>query len=51
MDCGDTVPVAVLDPVPTLERAEELKDYLEAEEPTSDSGLLNDRFRFFQNGN
>jgi hypothetical protein len=51
MDRGGTVPVAVPGPVPTPERAEELKDHLEAEEPTSGSGLLNDRFGFFRNGN
>lgn len=47
----DISPVIVLGPVPTLERAAELKDYLETKKSTDDKDLLKDRFKAFQNGN
>lgn len=46
----DIEPLNVFGPVPTLERAAELKDYLAAKKPTSDPGLLAERFRSFQTG-
>lgn len=46
----DIEPLIVLGPLPTLERAAELKDYLAAKKPTSDTGLLAERFRSFQTG-
>lgn len=47
----DVEPVAILGPVPTLDRATELKEYLQSKKPTSDPGLLKERFASFRLSN
>ena len=44
-------PVTVLGPLPTLERASELKDFLEGMQPSSDPEILKGRFRTFEGRN